>query len=122
MSRHLKKAGSLLNIICRSKYSDCFSLFENLDHKGIELICKLIYYIVSGELTLDPAAHTKLKKRIKKHIHNIKQLFFIPRDLKDITKKRKILQQKKIVSILTAIARSAIPIINEIIAKRESET
>ena len=69
MSRHLQKAGSLLNIICRSKHIDCVHLFENLNDKGIELICKLLYYIVSGDLTLDPTSHTKLKKKLKKTYH-----------------------------------------------------
>ena len=98
MSRHLKKAGSLLNIICRSNYTDCINFFENLDHKGIELICKLIYYIVSGELTLDPTTHTRLKKKIKKHIRNIKQLFLIPRNSKDITKKKKKFSKKTLLA------------------------
>ena len=63
MSRHLEKAGSLLNIICRSNYKDCVNFFENLDAKGIELISKLIFYIVTGELTLDPISHARLKKK-----------------------------------------------------------
>ena len=63
MSHHLKKAGSLLNIICKSSHKDCTNLFENLDDKGIELICKLIYYIVSGDLTLDSNSHTRLNRR-----------------------------------------------------------
>ena len=118
MSRHLKKAGSLLNIICRSNYTDCINFLENLDHKGIELICKLIFYIVSGELKFDPISHARLKQKIKKDISNIKKLFFVPRNPKDIREKRKILQQKKIISILTAIANEAIPIINQILAQR----
>ena len=118
MSRHLEKAGSLLNIICRSNYADCVNFLENLDAKGIELISKLIFYIVSGELALNPISHARLKKKIRKDISNIKKLFLVPRNPKDIREKRKILQQKKIISILTAVAREAIPIINTILAKR----
>ena len=59
MSAHLQKAASLLNIICRSKHTDCVNFFENLNDKGIELICKLIYYIVSGEITLHPSSHAR---------------------------------------------------------------
>ena len=117
MSRHLKKARSLLNIICRSNYTDCINFLENLDHKGIELICKLIFYIASGELELDPISHARLKKKIKKDISNIRKLFLVPQNPKDIIKKRKILQQRKVISILTAIANEAIPIINNILAK-----
>lgn len=118
MSRHLKKAGSLLNIICRSSYSDCVNFFENLDYKGIELICKLIYYITSGEITFDPTSHKRLRKKIRKHIRNIKRLFLIPQNQRDINKKKKILQQRGIVSILTAVAHKAIPHINELISKQ----
>ena len=118
MSQHLKKAGSLLKIICRSNYLDCFTFFENLDPKGIELICKLLYYIVSGELTLDPASHKKLKKKIKKSLSEIKKLFLIPHNSQIINKKRKILQKKEIVSILTAIATAATPIIDHLVAKK----
>ena len=118
MSRHLKKAGSLLNIICRSNYADCVNFFENLDVKGIELICKLIYYIVSGELSLNPTSHARLKRKIKKEISNIKKLFLVPQTPKHIKEKRKILRQRKVISILTAIANEALPIINTILAKR----
>ena len=65
MSRNLEKAGSLLNIICRSKRKDCVHFFDHLSDKGVELFCKLLYFIVSGDLELHPAARSKLKK-IKK--------------------------------------------------------
>ena len=120
MGGHLKKAASLLNIIYRSNHADCVNFFENLNDKGVELICKLIYYIVSGELTLHPTTHTRLKKKIRKHISDIKKLFLIPRNSQDIGKKKKILQQKGIVSILTAIANAATPIINQIIDKHST--
>ena len=120
MSSYLQKAASLLNIIYRSKHADCVNFFENLNDKGIELICKLIYYIVSGEITLHPTSHARLKRKIKKHITDIKRLFLIPRNSQDISKKKKILQQKKIVSILTSIANAAIPIIDQILAKKTS--
>ena len=117
MSLQLKKAGSLLNIICRSSYKDCTSFVENLDDKGIELICKLIYYIVSGDLALDSNSHARLKKKIKKDITDVKKLFLIPKNPHDIKKKKKILQKKKIVGILTAIATATTPIINRLVAK-----
>ena len=120
MSAHLQKAASLLNIIYRSKHSDCVNFFENLNDKGIELICKLIYYIVSGEITLHPTSHLRLKKKIKKHLTQIKRLFLIPRNPQDISKKKKILQQKGIVSILTSIASAATPIIDQILSNRSS--
>ena len=41
----------------------------------------------------------------------------VPRNSKDIGNKKKILKQKGIVSILTAIATAATPIIDEIVAK-----
>ena len=118
MGGHLKKAASLLKIICRSNHTDCVNFFENLNDKGIELVCKLIFYIVSGEVKLDPTVHTRLKKKIKKHIAEIKNLFVIPRDSRDINKKKKIWQKKGIVSILTAIANAATPIIDQILAKQ----
>ena len=119
MSRHLKKAASLLNIIGRSNYADCVNFLENLDNNGIELICKLIFFIVSGELTLNSTAHARLKQKIKKDISNIKKLFLVPRHSKDIREKRKILQRKKIIGILTAVAKEAIPNINTILAKHK---
>ena len=118
MGGHLKKAASLLKIIWRSNHTDCVNFFQNLNDKGVELICKLIYYIVSGELTLDPTSHARLKKKIKKHLTEIKRLFLIPRNLQDINKKKKILQQKGIVSILTALANVATPIFDQILAKQ----
>ena len=120
MSGHLRKAASLLNIIYRSKHTDCVNFFENLNDKGIELICKLIYYIVSGEITLHPTSHARLKKKIKKHITEIKRLFLVPRNSQDINKKKKNLQQKGIVSIITSIANAASPIIDQILAKQTS--
>ena len=96
MSRHLEKAGSLLNIIYRSSYADCVNFLENLDGKGIELICKLIFYIVSGELSLNPTSHARLKQKIKKNISNIKKLFLIPRNPKDLSEKKKFCSKKKL--------------------------
>lgn len=119
MSRHLQKASSLLNIICRSNYADCVNFLENLDNNGIELICKLIFFIVSGELSLNSTAHARLKHKITKYINIIKKLFIVPRHPKDIKGKKKILQQRKIIGILTAIAKEAIPNINTILAKHK---
>ena len=120
MGGHLKKAASLLKIICRSNHTDCVNFFQNLNDKGVELICKLIYLIVSGELTLDSTSHARLKQKIRKHLTEIKRLFLIPRNSQDIGKKKKILQQKGIVSILTAIANVATPIIDRILTKQVS--
>ena len=119
MSQHLKKAASLLNIIRKSNHTDCVNFVENLNDRGIELICKLIYFIVSGDLTLDSFSHVRLKKKLKKHVREIKQLFLTPKKSQDVKKKKKILQQKKIVGILTAIASAATPIINRITSEQE---
>ena len=62
MSRNLEKAGSLFNIICRSKHEDCVSFFDHLNDRGIELVCKLLYFIISGDLELHSTSHEKLKK------------------------------------------------------------
>ena len=94
MSRHLEKAGSLLNIICRSNYADCVNFLENLDAKGIELISKLIYVIVSGKLSLDPHSHKRLKEKIKKDISNIKKLFCYLEIRKTYVKKEKFWSKK----------------------------
>ena len=92
MSHNLEKAGSLLNIICRSKRKDCVHFFDHLNDKGVELICKLLYFIVCGDLELHSASYTKLKKKLKKHVKEIKKLFLVPRHSKDIANKKKILQ------------------------------
>ena len=72
---------------------------------------------MSGNLTLDPTLHARLKKKIRKHISEIKRLFLIPKNSRDIKKKRKILQQKKTVSILTSLASEATPIINKLVTE-----
>ena len=119
MSRNLEKAGSLFNIICRSKHEDCVSFFDHLNVRGIELVCKLLYFIISGDLELHSTSHEKLKKKLKKHKNEIKKLFLVPRHDLDIAKKKKILQTRGIISSLTAVAAASVPIIKSKLKKKK---
>lgn len=99
MSRNLEKAGSLFNIICRSKHEDCVSFFDHLNDRGIELVCKLLYFIISGDLELHSTSHEKLKKKLKKHKNEIKKLFLVPRHDLDIAKKKKFCKQEELLAV-----------------------
>ena len=116
MTRDFEKASSLLKIIKQCKTVDCANLFKHLDIKGIELLCRLLFLIVRGDLELLPKVVLRLKKKIKHYLADIKRLITPPRHLKDIVQKRRILQRVGIINILTSIAKAVEPAINRMLS------
>ena len=117
MSRNFQQAGSLFHVVKHCRRQDCSNLFRYLDDRGTEIFCELLHFIIRGDLELYPASHTRIKKKIKKYVKEIKRLITPPRHSKDIATKRRILQKKGIVRILSSIAAAATPIIKQLLAE-----
>ena len=118
MSRNFQQAGSLFSVIKHCRRQDCANLFKYLDDRGTEIFCELLHFIIRGDLELYPASHTRIKKNIKKYVKEIKRLITPPRHSKDIAAKRRILQKKGIVRILSSIAAAATPIIKRLLSDK----
>ena len=118
MSRNFQQAGSLFSVIKHCRLQDCVNLFKYLDDRGTEIFCELLHFIVRGDLELYPASHTRIKKRLKKYVKEIKRLITPPRHSKDIAAKRRILQKKGIVRILSSIAAAATPTIKRLLGDK----
>ena len=92
-----------------------------MDDRGVELLCRILYYVLNGDLPIHGKVRTRLQKRIRVHLGEFRRLATPPRHSSDISKKRIILQRGGILGILSAIAGTVIPILAQIIAKKSSQ-
>lgn len=120
MTKSLEKIVSLLGVIKKLKQKDCGYFLEHLNDQGIELICRVLHYVLNGELRLSDRVRGRLRKKIQTHVTEFRRLATPPKRFSDIRKKRSILQRGGILGILTAIASSVVPLIVQLIASRAS--
>ncbi len=118
MSKKLEKASSLFNAIKKLKHQDCANFLNYLDDRGVELLCRILHYVLNGELPLHGEVRTRLQKKIRAHLGEFRRLATPPRRSSDILKKRTILQRGGILGTLSAIASIIVPILAQIIAKK----
>lgn len=118
MTQSLEKAASLLSVIKKLNDKDCIHFLQHLDDRGVELVCRILHYVLNGELTLKPRTKNRLRSKIKTHLSEFKRLATPPRHVSDIRRKRIILQKGGILGILTAIASTVVPLIAQLIASR----
>ena len=52
MTKKLEKASSLFNVIKRLKHQDCENFLNHLDDRGVELLCRILHYVLNGDLPL----------------------------------------------------------------------
>ena len=121
MSKTLGKASSLFNVIKKLKHQDCANSLSHLDDRGVELLCRILHYVLNGDLPIHGKARTRLQKKIRAHLAEFRHLAALPRRSSDISKKRKILQRGGIIGILSAIAGTVIPLLAQIIANKTSQ-
>ena len=121
MSKKLEKASSLFNVIKKLKHQDCANFLNYLDDRGVELLCSILHYVLSGELPLHVKVRTRLQKKIRAHLGKFRCLAAPPRRSSDISKKRILLQRGGILGTLSAIAGTVVPILAQIIAKKSSQ-
>ena len=118
MSKKLEKANSLFNAIKKLKHQDCGNFLNYLDDRGVELLCRILHYVLNGELPLHGEVRTRLQKKIRAHLGEFRRLATPPRCSSDISKKRIILQRGGILGTLSAIASIIVPMLAQIIAKK----
>ena len=117
MTKSLEKAVSLLNAVKHLKGRDCSNLIGCLNEEGIYTLCRVIHYVLNGELTFSKRVRAKLRSRIGSHLPDSKKLSNYPRNSRDICKKKRILQRGGIIGVLTAIAGAVIPLITQLITR-----
>ena len=121
MSKTLEKTSSLFNVIKKLKHQDCANFLSHLDDLGVELLCRILHYVLNGDLPIHGKARTQLQKKIRSHLAEFRRLAASPRRSSDISKKRKILQRGRIMGILSAIAGTVIPLLAQILANKTSQ-
>ncbi len=87
MSKKLEKANSLFNAIKKLKHKDCANFLNYLDDRGVELLCRILRYVLNGELPLHGEVRTRLQKKIRAHLGEFRRLATPPRRSSDISKK-----------------------------------
>ena len=87
MSKKLEKAASLLATIKKIGHKDCAHFLQHLDDRGVELICRILHYVLNGDLQLHGRARGKLRNQIKSELSDFKRLATPPRRFSDIKKK-----------------------------------
>ena len=63
MSKKLEKASSLFNAIKKFKHQDCANSLNYLDDRCVELLCRILHYVLNGELPLHGEVRTRLQKK-----------------------------------------------------------
>ena len=121
MSKTLEKASTLFYVINKLKHQDCANFLSHLDDRGVELLCRILHYVLNGDLPIHGKVRTQLQKKIRAHLEEFRRLAAPPRRSSDILKKRKILQRGGILGVLTAIGSTVIPLLAQIIAKKSSQ-
>ena len=120
MSKTLGKASTLFYVIKKLKHQDCTNFLSHLDDRGVELLCRILHYVLNGDLPIHGKVRTQLQKKIRAHLEEFRRLAAPPRRSSSILKKRKILQRGGILGVLSAIASTVIPLLAQIIAKKSS--
>ena len=118
MSVSLRRGHSILGTLKRLKHSECATFLQFLDDRGVELLCRIIHYVLNGEIPLKKVVKSTLKRRIKRHLEQFRRLATPPQKPRDIRKKRVILQKGGIVGVISAIASLVAPILGQLIASR----
>ena len=118
MTKALEKAVSLYTAVKHLKGHDCANFINHLNDEGIEILCRIIHYVLNGELKLSKHIRGKLRNKIKNYLSDFKRLANYPRKKTDIRKKRKVLQKGGVVGILTAIASAVVPLITQLLLSK----
>ena len=117
-AKFLKKAVSLYSAVKHLKEHDCANFIHHLNDEGIEVLCRVIHHVLNGELVLNNRTRGRLRKKIKSDLATFVTLSKYPRKALDIRRKRKLLQRGGIIGILTAIARTVLPVIAQLLTRK----
>ena len=119
MTKTLEKAVSLFSAVKHLKSHDCSNFISHLDDKGVEILCRIIHYVLNGELRLSKHVRGRLRNKIRSYLSDFRKLAQHPRKKSDIGKKRRVLQRGGILGALTAIAGAVVPLITQLLLSRK---
>ena len=118
MTKALERAVSLYTAVKHLKSHDCTNFISHLNDEGIEILCRIIHYVLNGELKLSKHVRGRLRNKIRNYLSDFKKLANYPRNKTDIRKKRKVLQKGGVVGVLTAIASAVVPLITQLLLSK----
>ena len=119
MTKSLERAVSLFTAVKHLKSHDCTNFIRHLNDEGVEILCRIIHYVLNGELKLSKHVRGRLRSKIRNYLSDFKRLSIYPRKKTDITRKRKVLQRGGVVGVLTAIASAVIPLITQLLVSKK---
>ena len=119
MTRTLEKAVSLFSAVKHLKSHDCSNFIAHLDDDGVEILCRIIHYVLNGELRLSKHVRGKLRNKIRQYLSDFRKLAHYPRKRSDIRKKRRVLQRGGVLGALTTIAGAVVPLITQLLLSKK---
>ena len=119
MTKSLERAVSLFTAIKHLKSHDCSNFIRHLNDEGVEILCRIIHYVLNGELRLGKHVRGRLRNQIKTYLSDFRRLTKFPRTKSVIGNKRRVLQRGGIVGVLTAIASAVVPIITQLLLSKK---
>ena len=63
MSKTLGKVSSLFNVIKKLKHQDCANFLSYLDDRIVQLLCRILHYVINGDLPIHGKVRTRLQKK-----------------------------------------------------------
>ena len=94
------------------------NFIRHLNDEGVEVLCRIIHYVLNGELELARHTRGRLRNKIRNNLSDFKRLVRYPRSPREIGGKRRVLQKGGVVAALTAIASAVIPIITQLLLQK----
>ena len=119
--KRVKQACNLLSILKVLKPEQCQELFNNFSDNGIEFFSEIIFNLLHAKFKIDSSKKITIRKKIKKHLPQLKKLSVKASNDKEIKRKRKILKQKGAGVIIPLIASTVAPLLINLIKKHFSK-
>ena len=119
--KRIKQACNLLSILKVLKPEQCQELFSNFSDDGIEFFSEIIFNLLHAKFKINNNKKISIRKKIRKHLPQLKKLSIKSINEKEINKKRKILKQKGAGVIIPLIASTVAPLLINLIKKQFSK-
>ena len=119
--KRIRQACNLLSILKVLKPEQCQELFSNFSDNGIEFFSEIIFNLLHSKFKLKNNKKNFIRKKIQKHLPQLKKLSVKASNEKEIKKKRKILKQRGAGVIIPLIASTVAPLLINLIKKQFSK-
>ena len=78
MTKALERAVSLYTAVKHLKSHDCTNFISHLNDEGIEILCRIIHYVLNDELKLSKHIRGRLRNKIRNYLSDFKKISKLP--------------------------------------------